>query len=214
MNRVRFGSISLGSDLAEVATRLRAATAGILGLGGNCMGSGVLWRVGESGALVVTNAHVTNACGGRYVVQLPSSLVLEAGLLARDARFDVAVLQIPALQQISRKEERLRAVELGDASLLRTGEVVIAVGNPMGVTGALAIGTVHAATHGPWIRADIRLEPGNSGGPLADARGRVIGINSMIVDGFGVAVTSNTVEAFLASAVEPARGHGARVVAV
>jgi S1-C subfamily serine protease len=52
----------------------------------------------------------------------------------------------------------------------------------------------------PWLIADIRLAPGNSGGPLADAEGEVIGINSMIVGGFGCAVTSDAVEAFLKKA--------------
>jgi len=80
---------------------------------------------------------------------------------------------------------------------------VMAIGNPMGFIGALTRGIVHAVGRLPglgaqsWVLADVRLAPGNSGGPLADARGDVIGINTMIVHGLGAAVPSNSVSAFL-----------------
>src|SRR5207247_6092649 len=92
---------------------------------------------------------------------------------------------------------------IGDSDALRVGELVLAVGNPLGLNGALTTGVVHAVGsadsergHG-WVRADVRLAPGNSGGPLADARGRVIGINSMIAGGLALAVPSNAVGEFL-----------------
>jgi serine protease Do len=81
---------------------------------------------------------------------------------------------------------------------------VIAVGNPLGFTGALTTGVVHSV--GPlggfgrrsWVQASIRLAPGNSGGPLADAGGQVVGINTMIASGgIALAVPSATVEDFL-----------------
>ena len=86
---------------------------------------------------------------------------------------------------------------------IRPGELVFAVGNPLGIAGALTTGIIQA--HGPadgrhsphWVQADVRIAPGNSGGPLADARGRVIGINSMIAGGLALAVPSNAVERFL-----------------
>jgi serine protease Do len=86
-----------------------------------------------------------------------------------------------------------------DARTLRAGELVLAVGNPMGITGASSVGVLASqpADDELFVRADIRLQPGNSGGPLADAEGRVIGINSMVVNGMGIAVSSNTVEGFL-----------------
>jgi serine protease Do len=72
------------------------------------------------------------------------------------------------------------------------------------MTGAMALGIVHAidARRGAprWIRADIRLAPGNSGGPLADTRGRVVGVNTLIAGGLGVAVPTTTVSRFLADA--------------
>ena len=97
----------------------------------------------------------------------------------------------------------LPAATFGDSSALRVGELVMAIGNPMGFIGALTTGVVHAlgglAGFGAqsWVLADVRLAPGNSGGPLADAYGRVIGINTMIVHGLGAAVPGNAVTAFL-----------------
>src|SRR4029450_8978197 len=85
---------------------------------------------------------------------------------------------------------------------LRTGDLVVALGHPWGITGAIALGIVHVVETrrgAPrWIRADIRLAPGNSGGPLADARGRVVGVNTLIAGGLGVAVPTTTVTRFLA----------------
>jgi serine protease Do len=77
----------------------------------------------------------------------------------------------------------------------------MAVGNPLGFVGALTTGVVHAITR-HWVHADVRLAPGNSGGPLADARGRVIGINTMIAGGLALAVPSNSVTRFLRRGAE------------
>ena len=99
----------------------------------------------------------------------------------------------------------LPAATFGDSGALRVGELVMAIGNPMGFIGALTTGVVHALGglsgfgRQNWVLADVRLAPGNSGGPLADAYGRVIGINTMIVNGLGAAVPGNAVTAFLAA---------------
>ena len=78
---------------------------------------------------------------------------------------------------------------------------MIAVGNPWDADGAVSAGIVHRTVGTqPCVFADIRLAPGNSGGPLADAHGNVIGINSAIVGGLGCAVTSDTVAEFLLKA--------------
>src|SRR5947199_9555716 len=75
----------------------------------------------------------------------------------------------------------------------KSGEVVIAVGNPLGFTGALTTGVVSGTGlisglgRRPWVQAAIRLAPGNSGGPLTDASGRLLGINTMVVSG-GIAL--------------------------
>jgi serine protease Do len=105
----------------------------------------------------------------------------------------------------------LPSASIGDSSTLQVGELVFAVGNPRGIVGALTAGIVHALSKadgapGPkWIQADLDLPPGYSGGPLADAGGRVIGINTMAAGGLAFAVPSNTVESFLTGGASPPR---------
>jgi serine protease Do len=114
--------------------------------------------------------------------------VLAARLVARDVRRDLAALVV--------SDAGLPAAEIGDSGGLRVGELVVAVGNPLGLVRALTAGLVHA-TDGRLIQADLRLAPGNSGGPLADARGRVVGLNAMIVGSLAVAVPSRAARRFV-----------------
>ena len=122
---------------------------------------------------------------------------------------------------------RLPAATSGDSDALRPGELVIAIGSPLGFAGALSTGTVHSVGPIPgmgrarWIGANVRLAPGNSGGPLADAQGRVVGINTAIVNGLGVAVPANEAAEFLRRGARPSLGvtlrpepHGLRILAV
>jgi serine protease Do len=185
----------LAAQLGRVTVQVRA--------GGRSAGAGVVWR---RDGLIVTNAHV--AAGPAATVVLPDERELRARLLARDRRRDLAVLRVTA----SPLESALHA----DARGLRPGELVVAVGHPFGVAYAVALGIVHrtpSGRRGPagWVHADIRLAPGNSGGPLADASGRVVGINAMIVNGLGIAVPTHVIEGFV-SEVTAARdpGGGAR----
>jgi len=117
----------------------------------------------------------------------------EGAVIARDPRRDLASVRIEA--------GGLPAVSAGDSAKLRVGELVMAVGNPLGFVGALTTGVVHALTR-RWVHADVRLAPGNSGGPLADVHGRVIGINTMIAGGLALAVPSNSVSKFLRRGAE------------
>ena len=125
---------------------------------------------------MVTNAHVIR--GSRVSVQLWDGREFEAAVGSRDPRRDLAQIRIDAAN--------LPAASAADSSEVRPGELAIAIGNPLGFVGALATGVIHAV--GPlrgvgrqqWVQADVRLAPGNSGGPLADAHGRVIGINTMV----------------------------------
>src|SRR4029077_6051213 len=96
---------------------------------------------------------------------------------------------------------------VADSSKVRAGELVIAVGNPMGFVGALTTGVVHSVGALPlrglgaqsWVPASVRLAPGHSGGPLADAQGRVIGINTMVAGRVALAIPSNTVRRFVSA---------------
>jgi serine protease Do len=195
-------SISVGEELAEVAEQLRRCTVEVRGDGPG-RGSGVIWR---SDGLIMTNAHV--ATSPRHTVELADGRAFTAELVGCDRRYDLAMLQIASTA--------LPAAKLRDSSSLRAGELVLAVGNPMGATGAFTAGVVSAAPKAAdaLMRADIRLAPGNSGGPLADAHGQVVGINSMVVSGFGVAVTSNTVQRFIAGSTRRSIGVTVRPLTV
>ena len=178
------------SGLGEIADRLRGSTVLVRPGGGSGNGSGVLW---SCDGLIVTNAHV--ARGARAEISLWDGREFPAEITSRDARRDLAALRISA--------RNLLAAEVRDSSGVRPGEIAIAIGNPLGFVGALTTGVVYAV--GPvaglgsqsWVQSDVRLAPGNSGGPLADARGWVIGINSRIAGRLALAIASNEVRRFL-----------------
>ena len=175
----------------EIAEQLRRSTV-LIHSGGRGAGSGVIW---SSDGVVVTNAHVIR--GSRVNVQLWDGREFEAAIRSRDPRRDLAQLRIDA--------ENLPAASAADSSAVRPGELAIAIGNPMGFVGALATGVIHAV--GPlrglgrqaWVQADVRLAPGNSGGPLANAHGRIIGINTMVAGRLALAIPSNAVRDFLSA---------------
>ena len=180
------------AGFGEIAEQLRRSTV-LVHARGRGSGSGVIW---SSDGTIVTNAHV--ARGSTAGIQLWDGREFEAEVRARDPRRDLAALHI--------KADSLTAATVGDSRRLRPGEVAIAIGNPMGFVGALTTGVIPAV--GPlgglgtqtWVQASVRLAPGNSGGPLAEASGRVIGINSIVAGRLALAIPSNTVCDFLASA--------------
>ena len=175
----------------EIAEQLRRSTV-LIHSGGRGSGSGVIW---SSDGTLVTNAHVVRS--PRPTVQLWDGREFEATIHSRDPLPDLAQLRISATA--------LPAASAADSSQVRPGELAIAIGNPMGFVGALATGVIHGV--GPlrglgsqsWVQAEVRLAPGNSGGPLADARGRVVGINTMVAGRLALAIPSNTVGDFLSA---------------
>lgn len=186
---------ALAAALADVAAMLRRSTVEVH-TGGAGVGSGVVWH---ADGLIVTNAHVARA--HRLTVVSWDGRALDGRLVAHDRRRDLAAIVVEAADGL----DTLRTATTGSPAALRPGDLVIALGNPLGVAGAIALGVVHvvepARSGRPrWIRADVRLAPGNSGGPLADAHGHVIGINTMIAGGLGIAVPVTTVERFLTDA--------------
>jgi serine protease Do len=180
---------SLTHELETMAERLRESTVQVHGRhsGG---GSGVIWR---STGVIITNAHVTR--GPSATVKLPDGRGFEAIVTARDLQRDLAVLTVEAGD--------LPCAPIRASGALRVGELVFALGNPLGAVGALTVGIIHASSPADgaygrgWIQADISVARGNSGGPLADAQGRVIGINSMVAGGLTLAIPSYAVERFL-----------------
>ena len=178
---------TLNDELANVAATLSRSTVQIQDrrFGG---GSGVIW---QADGLIITNAHVVRS--DRPTVKLADNRVFNAVCTKRDRLQDIAVLKIDATD--------LPAAPIGNSDALRVGQMVFAIGNPLGITGALTTGIIHAVApkdrSRTWIQADIRLSAGNSGGALADTQGKVIGLNTAIAGGLGLAIPSNTVERFL-----------------
>lgn len=185
---------AVAADLEIVTGRLRriAATVEIRGRG---MGSGVIWR---ADGVIVTSAHVVGPARAgidRELVVQADGMRLPATLAGWDGELDLALLRVGT--------GGLPAAVVADSDRLRPGQLVLAVGHPYGLAGALTTGVVHVApTPGGrgrgWIQADLRLAPGNSGGPLADARGHVVGVNAMTAGGLALAVPSRAVQAFVA----------------
>ena len=129
-----------------------------------------------SNGYVLTNAHVVDGAD-RIVVTLTDHREFTARLVGADARTDVALLQIDATG--------LPAVRIGDSSRLQVGEWVVAIGSPFGLDNTVTAGIVSAKSrdtgdYTPLIQTDVAVNPGNSGGPLIDMRGRVVGMNSQI----------------------------------
>jgi serine protease Do len=190
-----FGIAAAERELGLVADSLRAITVGVHAAGDRRggEGAGVIWH---PDGLVVTNAHCVRH--RRLSLRTGDDRVLDADVVAHDPRLDLALLEAPGL--------RGRAPGMRDVESLRPGELLLALGHPLGVPGALALGVLHAVARDPrsgdvrWICADVRLAPGNSGGPLADAAGRVVGINTMIAGGLGLAIPTPVVQRFVARA--------------
>lgn len=210
---------ALSEAVAQVAERARLSVAQAQ-VGSRGIGSAIIWEIGQSDAsgeaeaTIITNAHVVAAGRSeRITLRLSDGRQIEAQLLAIDPEHDLAALRARA--------RGLRAADIGDSSALRMGEFVLAIGNPFGIEAAVTTGVVSAQApvdpdlelepalprDSGWrgrrfarvelVQADIRLYPGNSGGPLLDARGRVVGVNAMVGGGLGFAIPSNTVRRFL-----------------
>jgi serine protease Do len=187
--------MSLTSELQSLAERLRRVTVRVATTGARFdgVGAGIIWPSSRH-PIVMTNAHVVPRLrGDRLVVEDDAGNRADAEVVARDAKRDLAVLEVESVPGAWPA-----AAFVGDARALRAGEIVVALGHPFGVEGALSFGVVHAAPKGDegWVRADVRLAPGNSGGPLATLDGAIVGINCMIARGLGIAVPSHVADRF------------------
>jgi S1-C subfamily serine protease len=172
---------------------------------------------------ILTNDHVVHHAK-RFNVTLTDGTSIGASVIGKDPATDLAVIRADA--------SGLQSASLGDSSLLRVGQLVIAIGNPFGFQSTVSTGVVSAlgrslrSREGRLIESIIQhtapLNPGNSGGPLVDSRGRVMGINTAIImmaQGIGFSIPSNTARwvvsqllsngrvrrAFLGIAVRPRR---------
>jgi serine protease Do len=181
----------IATDASRLASTLRRTVVEIRSAAGG--GAGIIW--GGRG-LVVTSAHCVRRDGSLTIEVNGKTHSVESVAFARDD--DLALLRAPSVTG--------PVLELRDLDTLRPGELVFAYGHPLGVSHALAMGALHSIvrdkrTGDPrYIAADIRLAPGNSGGPLVDAEGKLVGVNSMIVGGLGVAIPASVVQGFVTRA--------------
>ena len=125
---------------------------------------------------VMTNAHVVDGAD-EVLVTLPDKREFKAKLIGADKRTDVAVVKIDSTG--------LPFVRIGDVNRLRVGEWVMAIGSPFGLENTVTAGIVSAkqrdtGDYMPFIQTDVAVNPGNSGGPLINMRGEVVGVNSQI----------------------------------
>ena len=127
---------------------------------------------------ILTNAHVVDAAD-EILVRLTDKREFKARVIGADKRTDVALIKIEA--------SGLPSVRLGDPNLLRVGEWVVAIGSPFGFDNSVTAGIVSAKgrslpqeNYVPFIQTDVAVNPGNSGGPLFNLKGEVVGINSQI----------------------------------
>ena len=147
------------------------------GNGAPMRGEGSGFIVSADG-IILTNAHVVDDAQ-KVTVKLTDHREFEASVIGSDAKSDVAVLKIDA--------HNLPVIKLGDPQALQVGEWVVAIGSPFGLENSVTAGIVSAKgrslpddTYVPFIQTDVAVNPGNSGGPLFNLRGEVVGINSQI----------------------------------
>jgi S1-C subfamily serine protease len=172
-------------DVAQARTRSR----------GEGLGSGVIVR---PNGIIVTNEHVVHGAT-RIRVSLSDGRNMTGTILGKDNRHDLAVVQVEG--------GGLPTAEFGDSRALKVGQLVVALGNPLGLRLTATAGVISALGRGlqlgrtrvleQMIQTDASINPGNSGGPLVDVHGRIVGINTAIIagaQGLGFAVASRVAE--------------------
>ena len=187
------------AELAETATpavvNIAAARTGAPAAASISLGSGFV--IDPSGT-VVTNAHVV-ANAGEIYINLSDGRTLDAVLVGADAATDLALLQIT-----DEKGNAFPHIAFGDSDEVRPGDWALAIGNPFGLGGSITLGIVSAINrnisagqYDDFIQTDAAINRGNSGGPLLNLDGDVIGVNSAIFSqtggsvGVGFAIPAN-----------------------
>ena len=170
----------------------------------------------SSDGLVLTNNHVVEHASA-IELALADGRRVPARVLGRDADTDIAVLR-------AETTDRLPAVRLGNSKRVKPGQVAVAIGNPFGFESTVTAGIVSAVGRslrarggqliGDVIQTDAALNPGNSGGPLVNSRGDVIGVNTAVImgaQGISFSVASNTAQHVLTQILQYGRVRRARL---
>lgn len=186
---------SAGAGMIERSQRSVVQVRG----GGRGGGAGVIW---SHGGLVLTNEHVVARSRGRVEVTLRDGRRFDAEIEKRSRELDLALLRLRGTP------EDLPVARVGDSDALRAGSLIYAIGHPWGRLGAVSAGVVSGAPAGTkgsrerYVVSDLALAPGNSGGPLLNARGEVVGINAMISGRAAFSIPSNAATAWVAASEE------------
>ncbi len=189
---------SAGAQMVEEARRSVVEVQS----GGRGSGAGVIW---PGDGLVLTSNHVVargrRRRGGARVI-LHDGRVLDAEVVKRSRFLDLAVLRLRG------ETGGLPAAPVGDSDALRVGELVYAIGHPWGNLGTATAGVVSGlgvpggrsrwGSSTKYVRSDVALAPGNSGGPLLNAGGEVVGINAMIFGRTALSIPGNAAAAWAA----------------
>jgi S1-C subfamily serine protease len=214
-------------DIPEIAERVNAAVVNVKSVseGGQNLGSGF---VVDQRGLIVTNFHLISTSEQRQIpgqrsaaatpqikladrvwITLQDGRQFAASVKGYDEPTDLALLQIVPTGST------LPIVEFGDSDSLRVGEWVIAIGNPLGLDHTVTLGIVSAKGRSDlggqfddYLQTDAAINPGNSGGPLVNAQGKVVGINTLVLErtqGLSFSIPINTVKAILPQLVERGR---------
>jgi serine protease Do len=215
-------ALGLGNGFADLSARLQPAVVAIRAkrslvgaprdsvhaeAGGSSTGSGF---VIDPRGVVVTNNHVIEG-NDRFEIMLVDGTVLPATLVGRDTETDLAVLRTTGTM-------RLASVTWGNSDAARVGDWAIAIGSPFGLGNSLSVGVIsarnrdlQAGRYDDFLQTDAAINRGNSGGPLFNARGEVIGVNTAIVSpggtqggsvGVGFAVPSNLARKIVADILQ------------
>ena len=178
-----------GANVKSIAQLISPSVVSINVTGtssGSGTGSGSIYQSNATTSFIITNDHVIKdaAGGGKIEVELNNGDVLPATIVGRNSEYDIAVISV--------KKGNLPEIPAGNSTSLSIGDVVIAFGSPLGLSGTVTSGIVSAlnrpVTVGSFnaesfmdaIQTDAAINPGNSGGPLVDSAGRIVGVNSAI----------------------------------
>lgn len=177
----------LSQQLGELAANVQESVVSVRDLR-HGSGAGFVWATDT----IITNHHVVP--GDEADIIFANGHELKGRVIDRDPQNDIAVLKVSGAP---------RPATIGDSTQLRIGEIVMAIGHPMGVEDAISVGIVSGlptpCEPRAMIRSDLHLLPGNSGGPLLTADGCVVGVNAMVAGhGTAFSVPERTVRALLA----------------